>query len=323
MPDGYFGQAGHLGSGKESTWGTRVAIALWQPEVSDAGIGPELGQDFPDVVAGVLAQRRIRTGVTRYAGSTGFAVVPNGIIGQVLIALFGQVTTTHNTVGASYNSSNHSFTRTNTTDKPSLTLEHNYGGLFTRQYVGCRPERVRLSLANAEAAVLEASVDWIAKSETSSAAGTTSFPTEAAFAFNTFTASVDNNANTRVRDFEVTFETNPDAYIAAGNAGEITGLPLGPLNVTGRMSLQYLGTERRADYTGNTGRRLGFRFIGNSIGGSANQLECHIEVFAARFTSHEGALAPGGLIETLDFTGLYDATNDVARVRLVDTTSGY
>jgi len=320
----YIGQLGHIGVGKETSWGAGVAPSNFIAELTEADIEPVVGVDYPSHVAASAAQRRVRMGLQPVRGSVSFDVSAGGALPLFLLSCFGTVTTTLvNAAGG--NVYQHFFTFANTAssvERPSLTVEHNHGGLFARRYQGCRIARLRLSLANQQTAVLQAQVDVIGSSEVSSGPASASFNADEALPFTGFTASVDGNPNTRFRSFDAEFGTNLEEIPTAGGGSALGRLPAGEFEVSGSASLVYEGTERRSDYLAGTMRRLKFAMTGATIASTwAYRVEA--EVPRAHLSDHEGRLAPGILNEGFDFRGLWDQSDGIARVIVTNTTSGY
>jgi len=320
----YIGQLGHIGIGKESSWGAGAAPSLFVAELVQADLQPVVGLDYPAQIAGVLAQRRVRTGATAVRGSLEFDVSAGGALPLLLLSCFGTVTTTLvNTAGG--NVWQHYFTLANTSsasERPSLCVEHNQGGLYARRYRGCRVERMRLALANRDTAVLNARVDLIGKDEVSSGPAASSFNADEALPFTGFSAGFDGNANARVRDFDVEFATGLEEIETAGS-GEAPGrLPAGQFDVSGNANLVLETTERRWDYLNGLTRALQFTLTGATIAASwAYQVQ--VDVWRAHFSARQERMAAGILNEGFDFRGLWDVSSGVARVVVTNTTSGY
>jgi hypothetical protein len=321
---GYSGQLGHIGVGRESSWGSGAAPQLFIAELNRATIGPVVAQDFPEQVSGVMGVRRVRSGLTSYRGTVNFDVSAGGTLPLFVLSCFGTCTTTIvNTIGGyAYR---HLFTFANTLssiERPSLTLEHNHGSLYARRYTGCRVERLRLSLAGDESATLQADVDLVGKDEVTSGPASASFNTDQTLSFPTFTARFDAADNTKVRQFSVEFDPGLEPIPTAGGAGKLGRLPASGLDVTGEALLVLEGTERRSDYIAGTERSLRFALTGATIV-STWAYEVAIELFRARISDHDNPLAAGILNERIEFRGLWHDTNGVARVIVTNTTSGY
>jgi len=323
MPQ-YIGQLGHVGVGKETSWGAGAAPNVFIAELQEADLQPVVGFDYPAQIAGVLGQRRVRTGVTAVRGSLGFDVSAGGALPLFLLGCFGTVTTTLvNTAGG--NVWQHHFTLANTSamiERPSVCVEHNHGGLYARRYRGCRVERLRLSLANQDTAVLAARVDLIGKDEVSSGPAGASMNADEALPFTGFTAAFDGNANTRVRSFDVELSTGLEEIATAGSGTAPGRLPAGQFDVSGTASLVMETIERRADYLAGTARMLRFTLTGGTIVSTwAHQVQ--VEVVRAHLSERQERLVPGILNEAFDFRGLWDVSSGIARVVVTNTTSGY
>jgi hypothetical protein len=266
----------------------------------------------------------VRSGLTYYRGTLNFDVSAGGALPLFLLSCFGTCTTTLvNTVGGS--AYRHFFTFASTSssvERPSLCLEHNHGSLFARRHTGCRVERLRLSLANDESAVLQADIDLIGKDEVTSGPASASFNTDQSLCFPTFTAGFDGSDNTRVRQFSVEFGPGLEAIPTAGGGGKLGRLPASGLDAAGEAVLVMEGTERRTDYISGTERSLRFALTGATIVGTW-AYEVAVEIFRARLSDHDNPLAAGVLNERIEFRGLWHDTNGLARVVVTNTTSGY
>jgi hypothetical protein len=320
----YIGQLGHIGVGKESSWGAGAGPSLFIAELLEADLQPVVGFDYPAQVAGVLAQRRVRMGATVVRGALSFDVSAGGALPLFLLSCFGTVTTTLvNTVGG--NVWQHYFTLANTSaviERPSLCIEHNHGGLYARRYRGCRVGRMRLALANHDTAALSARVELIGKDEVSSGPAAANFNADDALPFTGFAAAFDANANTRVRDFEVEFATGLEEIATAGSGTSPGRLPAGQFDVSGNADLVLETTERRYDYLNGLTRALHFGVTGATIVSNwAYQVQ--VDVWQAHLSERQERLAAGILNEGFDFRGLWDVSSGIARVVVTNTTSGY
>jgi len=315
----YMGLLGAAGVGLEPSWGASVAAARYL-EVTQADVRPVIGREIPAMVAATRARRRRRDGQVVYRGPVVFDATADNV-GEILLAAFGTVTTTLiNTVGA--NVYRHFFTRVESTGLPSLTLEQNMGGLWSRQVLGARVEELALAVQPGGSLVFD--VEFRARDEASIAPTNPSYSTLESLHHNGFTAEVNSAASGDVESAEVRFGNNlVDDIFGAGQEGKLSHLPAGLFQVSGRYTMAFESGQAHEALKTGIYQALGFSFAGATITG-AWRYGLSVELPRVSYRAAEAPLSPDRLVYDISFDALFKASEGKdARVALTNVTSGY
>ncbi len=318
----HIGLLGSVGVALESSWGV-PADATTYLEVTHADVRPVVQQEIPQSVRGTRARRGVRRGGMVCAGPISFDVCA-GAMGEVLKAAFGTVTTTLVASSGPGNVYQHTFSRSDSTFLPSLTIEQNMGGLTSRTISGVRANQLTLSLAPGRSLV--ADVDCRGRAETLTTPTSASYGRDEALHYNGFTAELGGEANGEIEEFLVRIGNGlVDNLWSAGGAGLLSRLPAGAFSVGGRFTMAFESTDAHEAFVNGEPTRLKFRIAGPALVGTWGY-GLEIELPNVRYFSADAPLVPGRLVYDIAFEALLDASQSPAvdaKCRLWNGWVGY
>jgi len=317
----YVGQLASIGTAVESVWGTAVAPVLFVAEANDFDMNPRIGMEHPDQIAGMLAQRRRRIGISTINGGGSFDVSAGGILAHLLWSVFGSKGMTQVITGSVYK---HTFSfdedAVASVTPPSLTVEVNRGA-YNYRYRGCCVDRLALSMAQGEANVLTARADLVGKDDVATTASSASYNIDDALGYGGWHCTLD-TATTTVTDMDVEFSRNIQPLLSSASSGTPSALTSDRLAIQGSYRRLVADSLHLGAYKAQATKALAFTFRGTAVfSNEAYYVKLNFPL--VDLTEYALPVAPGLLYERVSWRARYDTSSGLAWVDVQNATSGY
>lgn len=251
------GHLGHFGIGKESTWGTAVAATDYQELLSE-NMAHTIDRFITKNIFASFNEPDDFAGARRSAGGIVMPVYPL-MLGHVLKAVFNNHSISTVLSGFLY--------RMHTVGTKSefaagvarqpYTLEVFRDVTSAHRFAGALANRLQLALAPNQ--VLQATVEWIAKTRSLITKSTPTFPGSPTdpFAFDTASVMLAGAATADLEAFTLTIDNQLEGILALNNTNEIarirsTGLQM--INISG--TLDFADVEEEQDFVNQTERAM-------------------------------------------------------------------
>lgn len=251
------GHLGFFGLGKETTWGTAVAVSDYLELMSE---NLTMGIDrfeTRNIFAGHYEPDDY-AGVRRTAGGIVHAVHPLPM-GHLLRAIFNNASNTTVLSGFLYRM-NYTSPTTFFADgvpRQPYTLEVHRDVTSSHQYAGAIAQRMSLSLAPNQD--LRATVEWLAKARSLIAKTTPTFPASPAdpFTFDTASVQLAGAATARIEALTIAIDNQLEGIPALNNANEIARIrPTGPQLIRISGTMDFIDVTEEQDFVTQTERVL-------------------------------------------------------------------
>lgn len=314
------GHLGFFGLGKETTWGTAVAVTDYMELLSE-NISTNIDR-FPtrNIINGFYEPDDY-AGMRRSAGNIVMAAQPVAL-GHLLKAAF-------NTISQSVVLSGFLWTLNFTGTKSEFasgvarqpyTLEVNRDVNSSHRYDGALCNKLTLALAPNQD--LRATAEWIARAQAMIAATTPTFPASSSdpFTFDTASVSIAGAANTRLLSYELSIDNALEGQPALNNASTIARIRARDVQlIRVRGTLDFTDFTEQQDFVNQTERA----FVVSLTRAASFQMVIDIPrfVYSAFPTGMPGR---GSLTVAFDGIARYLVSSAAAiGVRLTTTKSNY
>ena len=241
-----YGFTGHIGFGKETTWGTAVAATDFFEAMSES-VAATLDRFDTKNIVGRYSEPDDEAGMLRVAGDISFAAHPESIAHMAFAAMgvasgtaIGGTAITHRITPVTAD------TTPATNALPPYTFEIFRDVTSAQQYDGCQVSQFQLSVAPNQD--VRATVSIIGKGTQNIAATTASFPSssQSPFTFDTASISLAGAASALVEAFTFTFDNQLEGVPTLNGSTEVAKIRrTGPQMA--RLEGQ-LGFENITDY---------------------------------------------------------------------------
>lgn len=206
------GALGHIGLGKEATFGTAVAASDYVRFASES-LNQTIEQVKTDTLNGVVDESPYYEGMHTITGDIQFDAYPN-TVGYFLRSALGAPTSTQQGATTAYQ---HVFTPSQANFAtncalPSYSIEVNrdLGSANAFQYVGCVANELDFTFG-VDKKILNCKSSFLAKSVTNISKTTPTFDTSDVFTWNMATVTLNSVANTNISSVEIGVKNSLDA----------------------------------------------------------------------------------------------------------------
>lgn len=309
----------HIGLGKESVYGTKVAPTVFIPTLEPAkGISINMDKQFRTAIKGTPGKNQVAfNGLAVMECEYELDAYPD-IIGHVFNSALGAPSSA--LVGAETVVYKHTFTDKFT--KPSYTIEEKFGDIVKR-YGGFIFNGFELTAKKGEAVML--SFTGQGQNQGDVSASTPSYETNKPFNFAQVSALSIGALDVLAMCEEISIEySNGVAPRHAIGDNYPKAMVPGQSEHKGKITL-YLDSDNKAiveDYIANTERSLTFTATGAAIGDASNHA---LTVTAAKlqFTSTSEEVADNYNVLEIEYEAIEDATNGIIKVELTNLIASY
>lgn len=309
------GRYGHIGFGKETTWGTGVAPTIFLPGTEDLTV--ERARLVRDVPAASRFLPPSEAGRKRIQGvSTNGHTLYTDAIGLILLGLAGQVSTS---------GSSSPYTHTFTPLSQPLADDHALTPISVQVTAGSRTKRfvggqiASLSLSQPKDDYASFNLNWHFKDvDTSQSAATPAIPSESKYAYRHLAITRDGNAVTTVESVDFTFDNELESEELLDGTDLIAASGFGGMIVTADLTLAFRDTNTYDQFYNDTSSSWVFTW---TIGTNSFK----ITIPRAVVTSFSDPLSgPGRLTATAQLSGELDSASGYAvQFELVNNTASY
>jgi uncharacterized protein YaiE (UPF0345 family) len=313
---------GYVGLGKEATFGTAVAPAVFVP-VKDADITTDPQVYYPEEIRNSRAKAKGIPMGLKHETSLSLDMEPSNL-GHILLGALGAVATTQPDAVNAATVYQHSFTPANAI--PSYTVER-YDTVLIQRAAGCKVDTLTLSVEAGGDGVLSGEVAFKNKSVVDQAAAATpSYNDKTAFAFHGITVSKGGAANGDVRSMELEIANNlKDDRYALTTSKEIVDLPEGMREVTGSVEMYFKNKQDWINFKAGSKDSLTITFEGAVITGAYKE-KLILELPSIQYDAFEIPMggADDEIMASLEFTALYSSASGFeVKAVLTNTVSSY
>lgn len=237
------GMWGHLMLAEESSYGA---------EATPTATGEILSEDLtmannlirPDYVNNVGEKFRTLLGNLDVGGQISFDLTPEGIMGWVLKAMFGEVSTSTVDTGV------YDHVYTPSTISPSYTIEIDRQASVMR-FLGCKASSMDISIAQGE--LLTCNVDWISQQPKIVASGETpNFSTLDPFTAYDVEVTLNGTSYTIMESLNLTINREAEGKRTLNNQRYISGITQKMFDSSGSFTLEYDDDEQFQRALGNS-----------------------------------------------------------------------
>lgn len=300
---------GHVGIGKETTFGTAATVGTFLP-VKSVELNTDPQVYYPEEIRNSRSKAKGIPMGQKHEGSLEMDV-ESVSIGHLLLGALGEVSTTGTGPYV------HTFEPGNTL--PSFTLEK-YDTIMSQVVAGLKMDKLSLSVEAGGDGVMTAEVDLKAQSVTDGTASTPNYTDKSPFAFHQVTVTKGGSANEDIRSVSLEIANNlkDDQYTLRASK-DVSSINEGMREVTGSVEMFF---KTKADYLAfmnGTEDSLSLSFAAG-----ADQLV--VELPKISYDSFEVPMggADDEIMASLEFTALLDAAKGYEiKAELTNSVASY
>lgn len=251
------GFLGDFGLGRESTWGTAVAVTDYL-ELMSENITTGIDRfDTRNIYAGRW-EPDDSDGARRTTGTVVHAAHPVSV-GHLLKAVFGQASASVVLSGFLW-TMNHTTPTTGFADgvpRQPYTLEMFRDVGSSHRYAGALANKLEMTVAPNQA--LMVTVEWLAKARTLLSRTTPTFPASSAtpFTFDACSISIGGAATARLESFGLSIDNQLEGILALNNSNEIARIrEQGPQLIRVQGTLDFIDVTEEQDFINQTERAV-------------------------------------------------------------------
>jgi len=317
---------GHIGLGKETTWGTAVAATAYVPFVSES-ITLEKEQLIDPSIKAIFDESPSYEGLNTISGDITFEVRPE-ILGYFLRSALGAPTTTQPDAVNAPSAYQHEFIPAQTKFADdchlwpyTIEIHRDLGTAF--QYAGCVVNNLQLTFG-VDQKILRAVASIIGKSVTTIAATTPSFETADPWIWKDATITIGGASNTMLESFQWAVNNNCEGLPTINGSRDIgiihrTSPRTFPLSLT--FTVDDLTEYNR--FANQNETAFVVTLTGATIEGGEN-FKLVLDMPKVRYTAFPVNMDGGRVTVDVTAVAKYDSTNGYAtKVTLENTTTSY
>jgi len=309
------GRYGHIGFGKESSWGAGVAPTVFLPGTED--LSPDRDRlviedphasrfDLPSKAGRMRIQGKNTSGHPLYTDS----------IGLILLGLFGQVATSGTAAPYTHTFSPLNAPLTALNALPPISVQVTAGSR-TKRFVGGQIASFSLNQPKDDFAKFD--LGWHFKDvDTSQSAATPAIPNEDIYAFRHLAITRDGNPVTTVESLTLNIDNQLEGEELLDGSDRVSAIGFGGLAITVDLTLAFRDTNAYDQFYNDLASAWAFKW---TLG--ANSLEFLLpKAVVASFS--DPLSGPGRLTATAQLKGEYDSASGYAlQATLVNSTASY